>query len=388
MQLSNEQAKHTALTSLGFGNFNHSSPAEVLDQLGFFQLDSVNVFERAHLMPAFSRIGAYSRAEFETWAFGKNATRGTEEYWAHCAALIPRGDYGLFEFRRQEWRRRESITKMLDEQRELVGWVLREIESDGPKKLSQFEHEKNRRRGDWWGWSEIKIILERLWFIGELVADGRESFARRYSLPAQAGTETKTELSEFEQKLLLVERAAKRLGVGTLEDIADYYRFYPTEAKPLVQELVNSGVLIETDVEGWGKTALVHKDTEIAPSFELVERPVRLLSPFDPLLFFRNRVRRMFSFDYQIEIYVPEVKRKYGYYTLPILFHDKLIGRVDLKHRRKEGVLEVKSLWQEEELAKKIAREATPHLKRELELAAQWVGAKDVAIPKSGNWQL
>lgn len=386
MQLSNQQAKHTALKSLGFGSSSLSSPAQVLDQLGFFQLDSVNVFERAHLMPAFSRIGAYSREDFEAWAFGKNSDRGTEEYWAHCAALIPRADYALFEFRRQQWRRRESIVKMLIEQRALVSWVLKEIETNGPMKLSEFEHEKNKRQGDWWGWSEIKIILERLWFIGELVADGREGFARRYSLPQQAGTKTDTNLTEPEQKLLLIERAAKRLGVGTLEDIADYYRFYPTEARPLISELVSAGILVEVSVTGWEKKAFVHKDTQIADSFEFHERPIRLLSPFDPLMFFRNRVRRIFDFDYQIEIYVPEAKRKFGYYTLPILFQDQLIGRVDLKHHRKDGVLEVKSLWKEGDLGN-TAAEAAHYLAEELRLAARWIGAATVTAPQSGNWQ-
>lgn len=387
MKLTAEQAKHTALRALGFSASGPKTLDQTLETLGLFQLDTVNVFERAHLMPAFSRIGAFPKAEFEAWAFGPAGIRQAEEYWAHCAALIPKADYGLFEFRRNEYRKRESIVKMLTEQKQLVRWVISEIETNGPMLVSQFEHEQNKRRGDWWGWSEIKIILERLWFIGELVSDGRQRFSRRYALAHQAGIVHGTELSEHEQRLKLIELAAKRLGVATLDDIADYYRFYPTEARPLVKELVASKVLVETEVTGWTKPAYLHHQTEVATGFDLADRPVRLVSPFDPLVFRRERAKRLFDFDYLIEIYVPEAKRQYGYYTLPILHQDSLMGRVDLKHERKQNVLEVRSLWQEPGIGKQELTKIGKELTRELELAANWIGADRISFSGRGNWE-
>ena len=158
--LSNAEARSLALYSQGFGA-NFDSLDQVLSVTNLFQLDTVNVFERAHLLPAFSRMGSYPLEDFERWAFTQPQVT---EYWAHCAALIPSEDWGLFEFRRNEFLRRESIVKMFKEQKSLVNFVMDEIRSNGPMLVRQFEHEQNKRKGDWWGWSDIKIILERLYF--------------------------------------------------------------------------------------------------------------------------------------------------------------------------------------------------------------------------------
>jgi uncharacterized protein YcaQ len=251
--------------------------------------------------------------------------------------------------------------------------------------VGDFEHEQNKRKGDWWGWSDVKVLLESMWFTGELVADGRIGFSRRYALPSQVKLE-QSGLSEHEQKLELVRKAASSLGVATLAEIADYYRFYPTEARPLVNELVAAGELVETKVEGWEKPAFTPKD--LASGFSLGERRLRLLSPFDPLVWHRARAKAIFGFDYQIEIYVPAAKRKFGYYTLPLLFDDRLVGRVDLKHDRKTKTLETQALWAEEGIPKKELAEITPHLVAELKLAADWVGAEKVNPPLRGNWPL
>ena len=386
MQISADQARRSALQAAGFGQSGFEL-VDLLGHLGVFQLDTVNVFQRAHLMPAFSRIGPISPVDFESLAFGAAGERQMEEAWAHCAALIPQEDYHLFEFRRKEWGRRESFIKMLSEQRPLVDWVLKQIETNGPMMVSEFQHEKNQRKGDWWGWSDIKIILERLWFMGELASDGRTKFSRRYALPGQAGVAKESTLSEDQQKRTLIKRSVLRLGVGTLDDVADYYRFYPTEVKPILQELVDDGTVLQVQVEGWEKPAYAHADFTLDKEFTLGNREVRLLSPFDPLVWKRDRLKRIFNFDYQIEIYVPEAKRKFGYYCLPILYRDQIVGRVDLKHDRKARVLEVKSLWQEG-MSGKEQRQIGSLLATELNLAATWVGAEKVNPPEKGNWAL
>ena len=383
-KLSAKEAREISLAALGF-RAGLSSLDDAIGNLGLFQLDTVNVFERAHLMPAFSRIGPYPKDSFQSWAFGPKRERKLEEVWAHCAALIPRSDWGLFEFRRNEYRNQEKFIARFQKHSSLVGWISKEIASNGPMLAGDFEHEQNRRKGDWWGWSDVKVLLESLWFTGELVADGRQGFARRYALPEQVKPKA-TSLTEHEQKLELIRKAAKALGVATLKELADYYRFYPTQARPLVQELVLAGDLVETTVEDWNEIAYSPK--KLTQGFELGERRLRLLSPFDPLVWFRSRAKRIFDFDYQIEIYFPAAKRTYGYYTLPILFDDKLVGRVDLKHDRKANVLETQALWAEPSVKKTELAEMTPHLVAELKLAAYWVGAEKVNPPLRGNWPL
>jgi uncharacterized protein YcaQ len=357
---------------------------QVLEVTQVFQLDTVNVFERAHLLPAFSRMGNYSRDAFESWAFGEPQVT---EYWAHCAALIPLTDWPLFEFRRQEYLRRDSILKMFKEQKQLVTWVLDQIRANGPMLVSEFEHDQNKRKGDWWGWSEIKIILERLYFCGELVSAGRTRFSRRYALPEQVSL-PQSNLSQDEQKLELIRKSVKALGVGTEDDIADYFRFYVTEARPYISQLLEAGELLKVEVEGWAKPGITLANQLSTPEIDLGDRPVRLLSPFDPVVWRRERAKRLYDFDYLIEIYVPEAKRQYGYYTLPILYKDQLVGRVDLKNDRKAKSLNVLSLWAEPHLGKQQLNEVTPYLVQELHLAKDWVGAEKLNPPSKGNWAL
>ena len=380
---SNEQARQLALSAQGFGTNGPLDLDQTLDITKVFQLDTVSVFERAHLMPAFSRMGAYSRREFESWAFDKPQVT---EYWAHCATIIPIADWALFEFRRQEYRRRQSFIEAMSEKRQLVRWILKEIESNGPMLVSQFEHEDNKRKGDWWGWSDVKLLLERMYFSGDLVSAGRTKFSRRYALPTQIEL-PKAKLSEHEQKLELIRRSVQALGVGTEDDIADYFRFYVTEARPLIKELVAEGELEQVSVEGWKKPGLALAG-QLAVDFEMGERQVRLLSPFDPIVWRRERAKRLYDFDYLIEIYVPEAKRVYGYYTLPILYKDMIVGRVDLKHDRKKNELNVLSLWHEPWVDKKLLGEITPHLIAELQLAKSWVDAAKLNPPSKGNWAL
>ncbi|MCF8529099.1 MAG: winged helix DNA-binding domain-containing protein [Aquiluna sp.] len=388
-QLSASQARHLALNSLGIGaNTGQEGLLDVLSTLNLFQLDSVNVFERAHLLPAFSRIGAYSIEEFQDLAFGtKQGTPHLTEYWAHCAALITKEDWALFEFRRREYRENPKIQRYLKDEAALETWVKKELLANGPMTISEFEHDANKRTGNWWGWSGIKIILERLYFIGEVVSAGRRNFSRLYALPEQVGLVENTSLNSNEQRKALLLKASGSLGVGTLDDIADYYRMNKKEARPLISELVEENLLAEVRVEGWERPGYAKPNTlkNLSP-FESGERKARIFSPFDPLIWRRERLSRIFDFEYQIEIYLPEDKRKYGYYTLPILHEDKLVGRVDLKNDRKSKTLNVLSLWSEPWLSKADLKRITPDVVAELELAKQWVGAETLNPPSKGNW--
>lgn len=388
-ELSALQAKHLALKSLGIGaNTGQQGLLDVLGTLNLFQLDSVNVFERAHLMPAFSRIGNYSITEFQELAFGsKQGTPQLTEYWAHCAALISKEDWALFEFRRREYRDSPKIQRYLKDEAALEAWVKKELLANGPMTISEFEHDANKRTGNWWGWSGIKVILERLYFIGEVVSAGRRNFSRLYALPEQVGLFENTELSPQDQRKTLILKAAQSLGVGTLDDIADYYRMNKKETQPLVAELVEQGELAQIQVEGWGGAGYARPNSlDNLATFDPGERRARIFSPFDPLIWRRERLKRIFDFEYQIEIYVPEAKRKYGYYTLPILHEDKLVGRVDLKNDRKSKTLNVLSLWSEPWLSKSDLKRITPDVVAELELAKQWVGAETLNPPSKGNW--
>jgi uncharacterized protein len=381
--ISNQQARGLALSAQGFQK-KFSSLEEVLGTTHVFQLDSVNVFERAHLLPAFSRMGAYPLAEFEKWAFGEPQIA---EEWAHCAGLVSKTDWALFEFRRQESLARQSVQIMLKEQAKTISWIRSELASNGPMTVSQFEHDQNKRRGNWWGWSEVKLLLERLYDAGLLVSAGRTKFSRLYALPDQVQLPKPT-LSIEAQKLALISKSVAAIGVGTAEDIADYFRFRTTDVKPMLKQLVEIGQVVEVQVQGWEKPGFAPASLDLDQSFEIGERQVRLLSPFDPVTWRRDRALRLYNFDYRIEIYTPEAKRKYGYYTLPILYKDGLVGRVDLKNDRKAKSLNVLSLWHEPWVSKAELKAITPELVKELKLAADWVGAETLNPPSKGNWAL
>ena len=383
--LSRNEARHLALASQGIDQ-GLNTITDVLENLNLFQVDSVNVFARAHLMPAFTRIGAYDLKEFETLAFGDGELPQYREYWAHCAALIQEADWPLFEFRRNTYLQKQSVRDVLSKTNKTASWVLQELKTNGPMTIGEFEHDLNKRGGSWWGWSEVKQILERLLFAGVVVSAGRIGFQRRYALAEDLPAVAAADLTPDQQKQALLLKAARSLGAATESDLADYFRFYPTEARRQLEELLVSGDLEHVSVEGWEKPGFVIPGHLEQAQFKIdSSRQLKLLSPFDPIIWNRNRAKRLFDFDYLIEIYVPEAKRTYGYYTLPILYKDRLIGRVDLKHERKQKQLIVKSLWHEN-LSKKELLEIHPHLEQELQLAKNWIGAETLIPPSKGNW--
>jgi uncharacterized protein YcaQ len=381
-------ARRIALAAQGFGRALPESPglrqvSGVVERLGLLQIDSVNVFERSHYLPVFSRVGEYDRGLLDRLT---NGHRGRLlEYWAHQAAFVPRELWPLFEFRREEYRQRGSEWGgWLVENRPLADWLRGELEANGPMRASAIEHDSNDRRGPWWGWSDVKRTLEWMFRVGEVVCVERQRFERVYALPEQAlAPELLGEPpAEADAVRELVAFAASALGIATEADLADYWRMKRAPVRAAVGDLEDAGVLVPVEVPGWTTgnrptPTWVHRDAR---------RPRRLeaaavLSPFDPVVWFRPRTERLFDFHYRIEIYTPEPERKFGYYSLPVLIDDDVVARVDLKSDRKARVLRVQSAWAEQGAPPETAARLVPVLRR----AASWQGLDDIEVTGRGD---
>ncbi|UOE45701.1 winged helix-turn-helix domain-containing protein [Agromyces larvae] len=381
-------ARRIALAAQGFGRASPAEPgtralAGLLDRLSLLQIDSVNVFERSHYLPAFSRLGGYDKALLDRLTTGRRGR--TVEYWAHEAAFIPRGLWPLFGFRREAYRAKgHAWGGWVAENRHLADFLVHELAANGPMRASEIEHDANERRGPWWGWSDVKRTLEWMLRTGEVVCVERRRFERVYALPAQAlpADLLDAEPSHDESVRGLVELAASALGIATLADLADYWRLKRAEAAPAVRDLEDAGVLLPVTVPGWTTgskptPAWVHRDARRPRRIDAAA----LLSPFDPVVWFRPRAERLFDFHYRIEIYTPEPQRVFGYYSLPVLVDDRVVGRVDLKSDRKAGVLRVQSAWTEPSAPADTAARLVPVLER----AAAWQGLGEVVVVGRGD---
>ena len=346
--LSAAQARRVVLAAQGFGR--PPVPAgtrqlnSAIQRLGLLQLDSINVYERSHYLPLFARLGAYDKTALDRLTFGRKSKY--IEYWAHEAAIIPTDDWPLWRWKMEQLRHRDHAREpWVQENAAMLGWLRAELAERGPVAASQIEHDSNRRAGPWWGWSDVKRGLEYLFRWGDAVSAGRTRFERSYalaesSLPADVHDRV---VSRVEAHRALVERSAVALGVATTSDLADYYRLKSADVRPAVADLADAGVLLPVAVRGWTQPAWLHRDARIPRRMETTA----LLSPFDPVVWDRARALRMFGFHYRIEVYTPAPKRTYGYYTLPLLVDDALVGRIDLKSDRQRKVLRVQSAWRE-----------------------------------------
>ncbi len=395
VELSIEDARRLAVSASGFGRTTRSAdsaaPAPptrtdvfgVVKHLGQLQIDSVSVFERAHYMPVFSRLGDYDRGLLDRLGAERG---GLIEYWPHQAGFIPAADWGMWTFRRDEWIRERG--DYLAANRDLVEWVTAELRANGPMTASEFEHDLNQRKSGWWEWSAIKRLVEVMWRTGDIVCQTRRGgFEKLYELPEMVrGVDTSVRMEFEEASAALVDRAARALGVATEADIADYWRMRRVEVRPAIQAAEESGVLKPARVEGWTKAngepvpAWVHRSAR-ATDFG----GAALLSPFDPLVWFRDRNERLFDFHYRIEIYTPEPQRVFGYYTLPLLVGQNVVGRIDLKRDRPNKTLQVRSAWVEEPLAGKIPDTVIDSAREELSRAARWQSLERVEVFPRGN---
>jgi len=380
--LSPASARRIALAAQGFGRPRPDIVGTrqlnlLIQRLGLLQIDSVNVFERSHYLPVFARLGTYDKTLLDTLTF---ARRGPyTEYLAHVATFIPTADLPLFGFRKERLRAKYSQRPWVQGNRPMLDWLLAELADKGPLPASRFEHVENVRKGPWWGWSDVKLGLEYLFDWGDVVSAGRRNFERVYALPEQVlPPDVIEERIEKDAAIReLVRRSIRALGIGTVGDVADYYRIYNAEAKAALEELVDAGEVRRVTVPGWNAPAYLDAAARIPRRIEAAA----LLSPFDPVVWERDRALRMFGFHYRIEIYTPAPQRVYGYYTLPVLIDETLTGRIDLKSDRQNGVLRVQSAWHEPGAPAGMEERLVPLLRE----TAAWQGLGEIEVMDRGD---
>ncbi len=343
--------------------------------MGVIQIDSVNVLVRSQELPLFARLGPHPRRLIP------DATAAGElfEYWVHEACHVPveqRPLYGWSMAGNQRWK---SMREFAKQRPDLIRSVLDRLRDEGPLVASDLAM-RDQPKGQWWDWDDGKYALEHLFATGVVAATRRGSdFARVYDLAERVIPAEVLNLpipDERDAKKELLVRAAAAHGVGTAADLGDYHRL--THVRPLLAELVEDGRLQQVAVEGWKQPAFVHPDAVLPRRVDA--RAV--LSPFDPVVWFRDRAERLFGFHYRIEIYVPKPQRRFGYYVLPVLLGDTLVGRVDLKADRGGRRLLVQGSYVERP---DEAGEVAEALANELVLLAGWLDLDDVVVVQRGD---
>jgi uncharacterized protein len=350
--LSLDQARRVALAAQGLAAPARAAPAgpaalrRTLERLGAIQIDSINVVARSHELVLAARAGPHDRAAFDRLVYRR---RAGFEYWGHAASFLPMAHYRLClpRMRRLAVATRGWWADLRRRHRHLYGPVVDRIRAEGPLAASTFRDPDGPRRGSWWDWAPAKHVLEDLFDQGVLLVHDRVNFERRYDLAERVlppGIDT-SEPTAAEAALELTLLGARALGVATAADLADYYRLRPADARAALAEAVAAGLLQEVAVEGWARPAYLLPGTTLP---RRVDHPPVLLSPFDSLVWSRERTERLFGFTYRLEVYVPAPKRVHGYYTMPVLAAGRLVARVDPKHDRQGDALLLRRLHLED----------------------------------------
>jgi uncharacterized protein len=386
-RLSAGLARRIALAAQGFadprpgGEVGTRQLRRTVERLGVVQIDSVNVLSRSHYLPFFSRLGPYPRTALDALS---NRRHDLFEYWAHEASFLPVRLQPLLRWRMAA-AEEHAWGNMVRLQRERPGYVREvhdRVREGGPLRASQLIEPRPDRPGSMWNWHAGKVALEWLFFTGALTARARTAgFERVYDLTervlppevVQAPTPDRPDAVRA-----LVGTAARALGVATETDLRDYFRLPVADARTAIAELVEGGELQPAQVEGWDRPAWLDPGAR-RPRWV---RARALLSPFDSLVWERPRVERIYGFRYRLEIYTPAAKRVHGYYVLPFLLGDRLVGRVDLKADRQAGVLRVQSAHAERGVD---AAEVAEALAAELRLMADWMALEQVAVTGGGD---
>lgn len=388
-QLSRAQARRIALAAQGFCDRPHDPPTmrtlvRTVERTGVLQVDSVNVLQRAQYMPLYSRMGPYDTDLLRRAA--ETGPRRLVEYWAHVQALMPVDLWPVMAHRREHYRAQQGKW-WRQVPADLATRVRDDVAAHGPATAREVSarlgHDGVRSREHWgWNWSEARKALDLLYMTGDLAVAGRnQQFELRYDLPERvlpAEVLARPDLGAAEAERELVRRAARSHGVATLPCLRDYYRLPDlARTRAAVADLLEAGELIEVAIEGWPRPAYLHAEAR---------RPRRvaaraLLSPFDPVVWERERALRLFGFHYRIEIYVPPADRVHGYYVLPFLLGDRLVARVDLKADRRAGVLRVPGAFGEDDAPADTAAELALELRR----LAGWLGLDDVVVGERGD---
>jgi uncharacterized protein YcaQ len=378
-KLSRQEARRIAVTAAGFGRprpprVGPSHLARVVRRLGLLQLDFVNVVVPAHYLVLFSRLGAYDRELFRHVAY---RTGAFTEQWAHEASLVPVELWPVLRHRREEHRPRPyPFAAYLQQNPDHVDWALEQVRNRGPLVAADIVRGKAVTLGHDWFTTVERALLEAHFGFGRLaIRDRHERCVRSYDLAERVIPPElfahRIERADAERELVRI--AARGLGVATATDLADYFRMRPSDAKRAVASLVDEGTLQPVEVEGWRVPAYLHREASLPRQVDAAA----ILSPFDPLVWCRPRVERLFGLEYRLEIFTPPAKRVWGYYVLPFLLGDRIAARVDLRANRQEGTLEVVGSWREAESSREDdARDPADPLRAELETLADWLGLK------------
>jgi uncharacterized protein YcaQ len=391
-RLTADAARRTAVAAQGFGEAKPAGSVtrahlrRLVSRIQVLQLDSVSVAVRAHYAPVFSRLGPYDRDVLDraAWSHSARSPRLLVEYWAHEAALMSVEDWPLLRWRMREYEHGRWGTEIVKRNARLAEDIVGAVTELGPSTAGQIEAhlqtEPRGRKGPWWDRSDTKWVAEALWSSGVLTTATRVGFARHYDLTERVlPTEViSREIDDEHAVGELVLRAATALGVATEADIRDYFRLAAKPVKPAIAALVASGELEPVEVDGWGAAAYLRAGQTVPRR----DRGTALLCPFDPLIFFRPRVERLFDFHYRIEIYTPQEKRQFGYYVWPFLLDGRLVGRVDIKAERVRDALHVVGAFTEP--GQDVSRVAEA-LAGELRSMAAWLGLADVTVGERGD---
>ncbi len=379
------QARRLALAAQGFAarapraDVGVAHLSRVIERLGVVQIDSVNALVRSHYLPLFSRLGSYPQAMLDQLAWGRTRQRKVFEYWGHEASLLPLSLYPLLRWRMDRARQGQGIYPQLArfgrEQQPTIARVLAAVTEQGALGAGSLST-REERAGPWWDWSAEKHALEWLFAAGLVAVAGRRGFERLYDLPERVLPQALLQLPPLEeaqaQRGLLLQ-AAHALGVGTEKDLRDYYRLSPADSRARLAELVEEGVLQTCSVQGWSQPAY-------CPERIRLPRKVvssALLSPFDSLVWARERTERLFDFRYRLEIYTPAHKRVYGYYVLPFLHDERIAARVDLRAERASDRLAIHAVHEE---ARGLDEDGIQALADNLWCMAAWLGLSQVQL--------
>ena len=385
--LSTQQARRIALAAQGFADRRHAVPSmrtfqRTLERTGVLQVDSVNVLRRAHYMPLYSRMGAYDLDLLERAQGTTRQPRRMVEYWAHVQAFMPVELWPVMRHRMDHYRANRGKWTVVEENPELEASLVAEVRERGASTARDLDDGLPRRKEHWgWNWSNTRRVLDFLYLAGDLAIVGRNSqFEVLYDLPERvlpAEILARPTPSLEDANVELVRRAAVSHGVATAQCLRDYYRMHTRHVQPAIARLVEEGELFPVAIDGWKRPAYLHKDARLPRRVNARA----LLSPFDPVVWERERAERLFDFRYRIEIYVPAPQRVHGYYVLPFLLGDRIVARVDLKADRAGGRLVVKAAYAERNAPPETAEE----LLEELEELTGWLDLDGVTVEPRGD---
>jgi uncharacterized protein YcaQ len=349
-------------------------------RLGCIQIDTIHVVARSQYLVLWSRLGDYDARWLDELLY---PDRQVFEYWAHAASIIPIEHWPLFRSTMLRYEQGEIgwWPQWRAENGDVIEHVLSEIRVRGPLGASDFAAPPGHR-GGWWEWKPAKRALDALWSSGELMIERRVNFHRRYELRERMLPDwDDAQLpSEAERQERLAEVALRAMGIATAHQLADYFRQPKTGLAEVLETLVADGRAERIQVNGWSKPAYVCRD-----ALQALEQPAptltTLLSPFDNLIWDRDRTRALWGFDYSLECYLPAPKRRYGYFTLPILRRGTLVGRLDAKAERKAGIFRIKALYLEPDIEPDEL--LVQDIAEVVQACARWHGTPEVVVERT-----